>query len=217
MRSHVHDLVPAQQPQQGPPCLSISLSLNPSQPLPFSILLRFLDKNENDKEDDVVEVDNAVSLAHDDLSVKHNSSLNDLSFLQPPQSRRDLGRREKEKISHIYAQAAGLVSQEHIKNTPGSPKRWREFDDILADQEGGGIHGRESLGDVDVEGNEGGSGNNALHRRLHAVLDKQPESTDKKRALSKRRNGLVCVRSVPQLDAEEPTVEGAVLRYTGQA
>ena len=153
------------------------------------------DDNQSDNDENDEEENNAVS--HDDLSVEDNSSLNNLSLLQPPQSRRDLGRRKKGKdIAHIHSRA-GIAGA--YKSTPGSPKRWREFDDILVDQEGGGRQGHESLGDVDVEDNVGGGGDNALD----IVPDR--ESTGKKRALTKRRKGLVRVRSVPQLDADEPT------------
>ena len=150
------------------------------------------DDNESDEDENDEEDDDAVS--HDDLSVEDNSSLNNLSLLQPPQSRRGLGRRKRGKdIAHIHSRA-GIAGA--YKSTPGSPKRRHEFDDVLVDQEGGGIHGHESLGDVDVEDNEGGGGNDALDE----VQNK--ESTEKKRALTKRRKGLVRVRSVPQLDAE---------------
>ena len=153
------------------------------------------DDHESDKDENDEEEDGAVS--HDDLSVEDNSSLNNLSLLQPPQSRRDFGPRKKGKdIAHIHSRA-GIAGA--YKSTPGSPKRLREFDDILVDRDGGGIHGHELLGDVDVEGNEGSDGNDALD----VIPDK--ESTDKKRALTKRRKGLVRVRSVPQLDAEGPT------------
>jgi hypothetical protein len=162
--------------------------------------------NESDKDEEDEEEDDPVS--HDDLSVEDNSSLNNLSLLQPPQSRRDLGRRKKGKdIAHIHSRA-GIAGA--YKSTPGSPKRRREFDDILVDQEGGGVHRHESLGDVDVEDNKGGGGNDTLD----VVPDK--ESTDKKRALTKRRKGLVRVRSVPQLDAEEPTVEETVTVTPGK-
>lgn len=148
--------------------------------------------NESDNDENDEEEDDPVS--HDDLSAEDNSSLNNLSLLQPPQSRRDLGRRKKGKdIAHIHSRA-GIAGA--YKSTPGSPKRRREFDDILIAQEGGEIHGHESLGDVDVEDNAGGGGDDALD----VVPDK--ESTGKKR---KRRKGLVRVRSVPQLDTEEPT------------
>ena len=153
------------------------------------------DDNESDNDEKDEEEDDAVS--HDDLSVEDNSSLNNLSLLQPPQSRRDLGRRKKGKdIAHIHSRA-GIAGA--YKSTPGSPKRRREFDDILVDQEDGGIQGHGSLGDMDVEDNAGDGGNNALD----VVPDR--ESTGKKRALMKRRKRLVRVRSVPQLDAEEPT------------
>ena len=153
------------------------------------------DDNESDKDENYEDEDDAVS--HDDFSVEDNSSLNNFSLLQPPQSRRELGRRKKGKdIAHIHSRA-GIAGA--YKSTPGSPKRRREFDDILVDQEGEVIYGRESLGDVDVEDNEGGGDNDALD----VVPDK--ESTDKKRALTKRRKGLVRVRSVPQLDGENPT------------
>jgi hypothetical protein len=159
------------------------------------------DDNESDNDENDEEEDDAVS--HDDLSVEDNSSLNNLSLLQPPQSRRDLGCRKKGKdIAHIHSRA-GIAGA--YKSTPGSPRRRREFDDILVDQEGGGIHGHESLGDVDVEDNAGGGGNDALD----VVPDK--ESTGKKRVLTKRRKGLVRVRSVPQLDAEEPTPEAVTV------
>ena len=163
------------------------------------------DNDENDEEED-----GAVS--HDDLSVEDNSSLNNLSLLQPPQSRRDLGRRRKGKdIAHIHSRA-GIAGA--YKSTPGSPKRRRGFDDISVDQEGGGILGHELLGDVDVEDNAGGGGNDALD----IVPDK--ESTGKKRTLTKRRKGLARVRSVPQLDAEEPTpytVEETVMVTPGKS
>ena len=153
------------------------------------------DDNESDNDENDEEEDGAVS--HDDLSVEDNSSLNNLSLLQPPQIRRDLGRRKKGKdIAHIHSRA-GIAGA--YKSTPGSPKRRRGFDDIPVDQEGGGILRHELLGDVDVEDNAGGGGNDALD----VVPDK--ESTGKKRTLTKRRKGLARVRSVPQLDAEEPT------------
>ena len=149
------------------------------------------DNDENDEEED-------AAVSHDDFSVEDNSSLNNLSLLQPPQSRRDLGRRKKGKdIAYIHSMA-GIAGA--YKSTPGSPKRRHEFDDILVDQEGGGIHGRELLGDVDAEDNAGGGGGGDA---LDVVPDN--ESTSKKRALTKRRKRLVRVRSVPQLDAEEPT------------
>ena len=153
------------------------------------------EKDGNDEEEDAV--------SHDDLSVEDNSSLNNLSLLQPPQSRRDLGRRKKGKdIAHIHSRA-GIAGA--YKSTPGSPKRRREFEDILIDQEDRGIHGHE--GDED---NEGGGGNDAQD----VVPDK--ELTDKKRILTKRRKGLVRVRSVPQLDAEEPTFEEIITVTPGK-
>ena len=146
------------------------------------------DNDENDEEED--------DISHDDLSVEDNSSLNNLSLLQPPQSRRNLGHRKKgTDIAHIHSRA-GIAGA--YKSTPGSPKGRREFDDIFVDGENGGghEHEHESLGDVDVEDNAGGSG---------GVPGVAPdESTGKKRTLSRRRKGLVRVRSVPQLDAEEP-------------
>lgn len=149
-----------------------------------------IESYENDEEED-------DAISHDDLSVEDNSSLNNLSLLQPPQSRRDLGRRKKGKdIAHIHSRA-GIAGA--YKSTPGSPKRRREFDDILVDQEVGRIHGHELLGDVDVEDNTGGGGGDTLD----VVPDR--ESTGKKRTLTKRRKGLARVRSVPQLDAEGPT------------
>jgi hypothetical protein len=155
------------------------------------------DDSESDKDENDEEEDDAVS--HDDLSVEDNSSLNNLSLLQPPQSGRYLGRRKKGKdIAHIHSRAgiAGVY-----KSTPGSPKRRHEFDGVLVDQDGGGIHGHESLRNVDVEDNEGGGSNDVVPDN---------ESTHKKLALTKRRRGLVRVRSVPQLDAEGPTVEEAI-------
>ena len=165
------------------------------------------DNERSDKDGNDEEEDDAVS--HDDLSVEDNSSLNNFSLLQPPQSSRDLGRRKKGKdIAHIHSRA-GIAGA--YKSTPGSPKRRREFVDILVDQEGGGIHGHELLGDVDVEDNEGGGGDDAQD----IVADK--ELTNKKRALTKRRKALVRVRSVPQLDAGEPTVKEIFMVTPGKA
>ena len=166
------------------------------------------DGNESDKDENDEEEDHAVS--HDDLSVEDNSSLNNLSLLQPPQSRRDLSRRRKGKdIAHIHSKA-GIAGA--YKSTPGSPKRRGEFDDILVQE--GGIHRHELLGDVDVDVDEDDGGNDALE----VVPGK--ESTGEKRALTNRRKGLVRVRSVPQLDAEEPmpyTVEETVTVTPGKS
>jgi hypothetical protein len=138
------------------------------------------DNDENDDEED------------DDLSIEDSSSLDNLSLLQPPQSIR---RQKGKDIAHIHNRA-GIAGA--YKSTPGSPKRRREFDDILVDPDDGGEHGHESLGDLDVEDNAGGGGGGSLD-----VAPDEPIS--KKRPSSKRRRGLVRVRSVPQLDAEEPT------------
>lgn len=149
------------------------------------------DDNEGDNdENDEDEEDEAVS--HDELSVKDDSSLNNLSLLQPPKTRHGPGRRKKGKdIAHIHRKA-GIAGA--YKSTPGSPKRRREFDDIPVDQEGGGEH--ELLVDVGVEDNAGGG-----------VPDMTPDgSIGKKHTLTKRHRGLGRVRSVPQLDAEEPTL-----------
>jgi hypothetical protein len=153
------------------------------------------DDNEGDNDENDEEEDDVIS--HDDLSVEDNSSLNNLSLLQPPQSRRDLGRRRKGKdIAYIHSRA-GIAGA--YKSTPGSPKRRREFDDIFIDREGGPEHN--TLGDVEVEDNAGGGGDGP-----NAVPDK---SIGRKRTLSKRRKALVRVSSVPQLDAEEPTLHAA--------
>ena len=139
------------------------------------------DNDENDDEED------------DDVSIEDNSSLNNLSLLQPPQSIR---RKKGKDIAHIHNRA-GIVGA--YKSTPGSPKRRREFDDILVYPDDGGEHGHESLGDLDAEDNAGGGGGGGS---LNVAPD---EPIGKKRPSSKRRRGLVRVRSVPQLDAEEPT------------
>lgn len=150
------------------------------------------DVNECDDDEHDDENDNGED---DDLSVD-DSSLNNLSILQPPQSRRDPRRRKKGKdTAHIH-RMADIAGGGAYKSTPGSPKKRREFDDIPADQNGGGY---ESLSDVDVEGNAGGGIPNA-------TLD---GSIDKKQTPVKHRKGLVRVRSVPQLNAEEPTVYAA--------
>jgi hypothetical protein len=96
---------------------------------------------------------------------------------QPPQSRRNLIRRRYCIYPQLVHSRSGIAGG--YKSTPGSPKRRHEFDDIRVDQEDGGIYGHESLGDVDVEENAGGGGNDALD----VVPDK--ESTGKKRALTK--------------------------------
>jgi len=147
------------------------------------------DDGEDDDEDDVV--------SHGDLSVEGDSSLNDLSILQPPHRRRDNpSRRKKGKdIAHIHSRA-GIAGGGAYKSTPGSPKGQREFDDDIHD------HGHESLGDEDVEdhagGGDGGGGGGG-------VMD---GSTVKKQTLKRRPKGLVRVRSVPQMrsGAEEPAL-----------
>ena len=141
------------------------------------------DDNEGDNDENDEEEDDVVS--HDDLSLDDNSSLNNLSLLQPPQTSR---RKKGKDIAHIHSRA-GIAGA--YKSTPGSPKR-REFD--IPIDPGGGEHEQESLGDVDVEDNAVGGG---------GVPDVGSVGKSRKRLSSKRRKGLVRVRSVPLLDAED--------------
>ena len=152
--------------------------------------------NEGDNDDDGDDDDEDEDAeSQGDLSVE-DISLNNLSILQPPHGRR---RKKGKDIVHIHSRA-GIAGGGAYKSTPGSPKGRRDFDDISVDQEDGGHEDNHEF--LDVEDNAGGGGGGG--GVPDEILD---GSTVKKRTLSKRRRGLVRVRSVPQmtLDAEGPT------------